>query len=101
MPNHFHIVVHELEKGGVSKYMHRLLGSYALYFNLKYKKSGHVFQSSYQVKEIVTDTYMGTVIRYVHNNPKKLKPWKKRYREYPWSSLQDYLHHNRWGKLLE
>src|SRR3989338_3275644 len=38
MPNHFHLLLLETRKGGISKFMQRLGGSMSLYFNLKYKE---------------------------------------------------------------
>ena len=44
MPNHFHLIVKEVEESGVAKYMQRILNSYTKYINKKYDKSGHLFQ---------------------------------------------------------
>lgn len=100
MPNHFHLIVHELYLGAVSKYMQRILASYAKYFNLKYKQSGHVFQNSYQVKEIFSNTQFLNTMSYVHHNPKDIRAWKNNEKEYTWSSFQDYEKENRWENLL-
>ncbi|MEK9209274.1 MAG: hypothetical protein AAB926_00390 [Patescibacteria group bacterium] len=37
---------------------------------------------------------------YIHKNPYKLKEWRGREEKYPWSSFQDFLGDNRWGKFL-
>lgn len=36
MPNHFHLLLKEIRKGGISKFMQKLGIGYTNYFNLKY-----------------------------------------------------------------
>src|SRR6185436_6338169 len=48
MPNHFHLLVAEKEEGGIVKYIQRVLTAYAMYFNIRHQKSGHLFQGPYQ-----------------------------------------------------
>ena len=43
MPNHFHILVQEKVKNGISLYMKKLLTGYAMYFNKKYERTGRLF----------------------------------------------------------
>ena len=38
MPNHFHLIVKEIEENGIARYMQRILNSYTKYYNTKYKK---------------------------------------------------------------
>jgi len=47
IPNHFHLL---LRTGSVpiSTVMRRLLTGYALYFNRRYRRSGHLFQNRYK-----------------------------------------------------
>lgn len=49
--------------------MHRLLLSYARYFNNKYENSGHVFQGPYQNKPISTKAQFKYVYNYIKENP--------------------------------
>ena len=48
MPNHFHLLIKEVEEGGISKYMQRLQNAYTKYINTKYKRSGHLLQGAYK-----------------------------------------------------
>lgn len=100
MPNHFHITIHELEEGGISRYMHKLLNGFSQYFNTKYDKTGHVFQGPYKCVQIIDDNQNYYLSAYIHSNPKELKEWKNSFEEYPWSSYQDYIKQNRWGEIL-
>ena len=72
IPNHFHLLVRpNMESLGV--FMRRLLTGYAVNFNHRHKRSGHLFQNRY--KSIVCDaeTYLLELVRYIHLNPLRAK----------------------------
>ena len=58
MPNHFHLIIHELEEGGISRFMQRTLNSHAKYFNAINKTSGHLFQGPFKVIHIKDDNQL-------------------------------------------
>ena len=99
-PNHFHLTVYELEENGISRYMQRVLNSYTKYFNVRYKKSGHLFQGPYKIVHIENEKQLLYLSAYIHRNPIELKKWMKKLEHYPWSSYQDYFK-NRWGALIQ
>ncbi len=101
MPNHFHLIVKEVEDKGVSQYMHRVLTSYTKYFNAKHEHTGHLFQGSYGAVHVSDNEQLLYLSAYIHRNPRDIKKWFNKEREYYWSSYQDYINKNRWGKLLE
>ncbi len=101
MPNHFHLIVEETEEGGISTYMQKVLVAYANYFNAKYKKSGHVFQGPFQAVHIKDNRQLLYTSAYIHRNSRELRKWKNKEVSYPWSSYQDCVKENRWGKLLK
>ena len=78
MPNHFHLIIKEVEEGGISSYMQRVLNSYAKYFNKKYEKSGHLFQGPYKAVHISDNRQLVHVSAYIHKNPRELEGWKIR-----------------------
>ena len=47
MHNHIHLVAVPETKQGLSRFMHDLHGSYATYFNVKYRLSGHLWQERF------------------------------------------------------
>lgn len=100
MPNHFHLQTHETQEGGTAKYMQRVLNAYSKYFNIKYKKSGHVFQGPYKAVHIENNTQLLHLSAYIHLNPRDLPGWKNKEEDYPWSSYQDFTKNNRWKNLL-
>src|SRR3989344_1016044 len=65
MPNHLHLILKEIIKGGVSTYMRKVGQSVTNHFNVKYNQSGSVFQGSYRSKTIDSDEYLRYVTAYV------------------------------------
>lgn len=100
MPNHFHLIVKEVEEGGISQYMQRILNSYTKYFNTKYKKSGHLFQGPYKAVHIKNNEQLLYLSAYIHRNPRELINWLGKEDKYQWSSYQDMTRQNRFEKLL-
>src|SRR3989344_9520644 len=47
MPNHFHLLLKELEEGGISLFMQKVLTGYTMYFNKKYDRKGALFANSF------------------------------------------------------
>lgn len=89
MSNHYHLLL-ETPKGNISKAMHYLNVSYTVYFNRRYKRSGHLFQGRYKSIVIEKDSYLISVSRYIHLNPVRAGIVKKP-EEYKWSSYKNYL----------
>ncbi|OGZ20193.1 MAG: hypothetical protein A2626_02525 [Candidatus Nealsonbacteria bacterium RIFCSPHIGHO2_01_FULL_38_55] len=50
--NHFHLLMREIIKGGITKFMHKLGEGYTNYINAKYGESGRIFQGTYKSKII-------------------------------------------------
>ncbi len=68
MPNHVHLLVRPL-KMTLPTFMRRLLTGYAIYFNRKHRRAGHLFQNRYKSFAVEEDTYFLELIRYIHLNP--------------------------------
>ncbi len=68
MTNHYHFVV-EAEVPALSRGMQRLNGDYALGFNRKYDRVGHLFGARFTSRVITSERYLAKVCRYVVNNP--------------------------------
>lgn len=100
MSNHYHLLVREIEEGGMATFMQRIGNGYTKYFNTKYKTSGYVFQGPYKAVHVKDDNQLLYLSAYIHRNPREIKGWKGREFEYPWSSLQDFTTANRWGGLI-
>jgi len=70
MDNHVHLVIKE-GNDSISRIMRRITTSYAGYFNRKYKRAGHLFQDRYKSENVESDSYLLTVIRYLHQDTEK------------------------------
>jgi len=104
MPNHVHLLVKQLQEGGISKFMRKIGAGYGIYYNQKYKRVGHIFQGRYKLIHIENDKQLYTIFVYIHTNPAAIifPNWKEAgiknvkraidfVENYRWSSYQDYL----------
>jgi len=100
MPNHFHLIVKEVEGNGMARYMQRVLNGYTKYYNTKYNKSGHLFQGPYKAVHVKNNNQLLYLSAYIHRNPRELKGWLNKENIYKWSSYQDFINKNRFEELL-
>jgi putative transposase len=86
LPNHAHLL---LQTGlmPIASLMRRLLTGYAVSFNLKYRRRGHLFQNRYKSILCQEDTYLAELVRYIHLNPLRAGLVKdlKILDRYPWA----------------
>lgn len=88
MSNHYHLLL-ETPEGNLSQIMRHVNGAYTTYFNVKRKRSGHLFQGRYKAILIEADEYATELSRYIHLNPVKVGIVAKP-EEYEWSSYRQY-----------
>jgi putative transposase len=72
MTNHVHILLRS-GPGGLSKFMRRLLTGYAITYNRRHKRHGHLFQNRYKSIVCDEDRYFQELVRYIHLNPIRAK----------------------------
>lgn len=92
MGNHIHMLM-KIEKEDLEQIFKRIGARYVYYYNWKYKRSGHLFQDRFKSEPIEDDSYLLSVLRYVHNNPVKAG-LSKSADQYQWSSYNEYLKSN-------
>lgn len=68
LPNHFHLLLRQEVEDGISIYLKRVLGGYAMYFNQKYNRSGALFQGPYKAIPLTHDQDLRQVLAYVRFN---------------------------------
>src|SRR5215831_9751891 len=68
MPNHFHLLV-ETPCGNLSTFMARQLTAYAVYFNRRHQRVGHLTQGRYGAQLVEGNEYLLKLSRYIHLNP--------------------------------
>lgn len=101
MPNHFHLLVKQTKKDGLTKFMRRISTNYVMYFNKRYQRVGPLFQGIYKAVLIDTDDLLLHVNRYIHRNPVELSGGINpisALTDYPYASYGDYvgIRHTRW-----
>lgn len=87
MPNHFHLLLYQYTKDGITKLMRSIGTGYSMYFNKRHKRVGSLFQGVYKASRISTDAYWWHVSRYIHLNPLDIN---RDYKNYPYSSYRFY-----------
>ncbi len=70
--------------------MKQLNANYAIYFNKKYRRSGHLWQGRFKSWYVTDEAYLYTLMLYIEQNPLKAKIIK-RLEEYPYSSYHYFL----------
>ena len=68
MPNHAHFLF-RTGGGSLASVMRRLLTGYALSFNGRHRRHGHLFQNRYKSIICQEDAYLRELVRYIHLNP--------------------------------
>jgi len=89
MSNHYHLLI-QTHQENLSKLMRQINANYAIYFNKKYKRVGHLWQGRFQSWYVTDDAYLYTLILYIEQNPLKAKIVKD-LQTYPYSSYHLFL----------
>ena len=92
MPNHIHILLSP-EEENLYDAMRDLFSRYAMKFNRKYERKGHLFAGPYRQAVCLDDSYLLAASLYIHLNPVKagFVPDPQTYR---WSSCRLYYEDN-------
>jgi len=86
MSNHVHLLMFSGSQG-ISKFMRRLLTGYAVWYNRKYHRTGHLFENRYKSIVCEEEAYLLELVRYIHLNPLRAGIVKnmEELDRYPWS----------------
>jgi len=96
MPTHIHLILKQVSDNGISKFMSKILNSYARYFNLKHHRTGHLFEGKFKDVEISKDEQLLHTTRYIHLNPTSADLVKKP-EDWIHSSYNEYIQIDRDG----
>jgi len=92
MPNHFHLLIHNVSKYGMARLLRRIGTSYSLYFNKKYDRVGGLFQDTYKAVMITNQEHLLHLSCYVHLNPTELsEKYAKNLKSYDHSSYNYFV----------
>ena len=93
MPNHFHLMIYTSLEENLDDFNFKfgnMLSSFTQTMNLKYHKTGSLFQQKTKFKLIDKENYPIICFNYIHQNPFHSKLVRK-LEDYSYSSLKDYL----------
>lgn len=91
MPNHYHLLLKQIQEKGIVQFVSNFQNSFAKYFNIKSDRNGALFQNSFKGVYIETDEQFMHVSRYIHLNPvtSYIIEFEK-LSSYPWTSFPNY-----------
>ena len=86
LPNHFHLCL-RTGTHPIATVMRRLLTGYAVTFNRRHRRHGHLFQNRYKSILCQEDPYLLELVRYIHLNPLRARVVKdlKELNSYPYA----------------
>jgi len=92
MDNHYHLLI-QTYKRNLSDFMRQVNSKYAIYFNKKYDRVGHLWQDRFKSFIVYSENYFFTLFKYFELNPLKAKitdEFGKFYRSF----LYDIIHNS-------
>ena len=99
MSNHYHLLI-EINRENLSKFMRQLNMNYAIYYNKKYKRVGHLWQGRFKSWYDTDEAYLYTLMCYIEQNPLKANMVKD-IKEYPYSSYHYFLDYDNIPECLQ
>ena len=86
LANHFHLLL-RTGNTSISTIMRRLLTGYAVSFNRRHNRHGHLFQNRFKSILCQENVYLKQLVRYIHLNPLRAKAVDKfsDLKKYPYS----------------
>ena len=71
MGNHVHLLLQEGENKTTGEIIRHIGSAYVYWYNLKYERTGHLFQDRFKSEPVESESYLLTVFRYILMNPVK------------------------------
>ena len=96
MPNHFHFLLKQFSRDGISRLMKQVTNAYTEYFNKRYKRTGGLMQGTFKAVKVKTDEQLIHLSRYIHLNP-VVGGIVNKIDHYDWSSYGEFITENSMG----
>lgn len=93
MSNHVHLLVYA-QTTSLENIFRRINTRYAVWFNMKYSRTGFLQQGRYYSEPVENLPYLINAVRYIHQNPFKAGLEEFPGASYPWSSMQNYINNS-------
>lgn len=102
-PNHFHLLVEEIQRNGISRFMQKLGTGYTRFFNKKHERVGPLFQGKFKAVEVKSNEQLLYLIAYINaiNPGQELEPELKSAAQNPDEILSFIEEHYPWSTHLE
>lgn len=91
MPNHYHMLIRQYCTTTITGLIRSVSTRYAMYFNKKHRRTGHLFQGVYRAVTVESETQLLHLSRYIHRNPDPTGSNPVGLVRYKYSSLSNYL----------
>jgi putative transposase len=92
MPNHFHLLVQQLQENGITEFISKFSNSHTKYFNTKHERVGPLLQGVFKAVHVENETQLLHLNRYIHLNPASaFIVQESELDKYPWSSFREYI----------
>ena len=91
MSNHVHLLIRHSPDSSLETIFRKLNTTYAVWFNMKYERTGYVQNGRYFSDPIENINSLLAVARYIHYNPTNAGLEKSPGNSYRWSSYRDYI----------
>ncbi len=104
LPNHYHLLLKQRLPNGIPLFLHKLAMGYSKYFNLRYKRTGTLYEGPYKAIIPEREGHLEHLPRYIHLNALDLTSidWRSTLiddwvgvvnalNKYPWSSHHVFI----------
>ena len=95
MPNHIHLLIKDKKESSGDVFA-GFLTSFVIWYNAKYRRTGHLFERKFRSRPVESETCFLRVFRYIHRNPFEAKLCG-RMEDYPYSSFAYYFRSGRYN----
>jgi putative transposase len=99
MPNHYHFLIRQDSEHRVGLLPQRVFNSYTKAYNIRYGHSGTLFEGPYKAVQVMKDSHLRHLCRYIHANPVK-DGLVKSIEDWPFSNYLDWIG-KRQGTLVD
>lgn len=93
MGNHIHLLI-KVDQEPLSTIFKRIGAAFVYWYNMKYQRSGHLFQDRFKSEPVETEKYFMTVLRYIFRNPVKAGICTSPF-DYPYSNAKAVMSRER------
>ncbi len=96
LEEYYQLIIEAGEANNISKIMQAINTSYAIYFNKKYYRAGHLMSNRFESRVVNKDSSLISAVEQLHSSPLRMKLGAT-LSDYNWSSYLQYSGNNQAG----